>query len=267
MQVRTYLSQNEQENVVLRAFHEGCGGTLTTLDDYEPSDVAVVMGVFKKNIPVSFPRGHVIAEQRKLGKDVVILETGYINRGDGPDNHYAVGLNGLNGRADFKNKASPPDRVTATLKDWREGHHIVLCGQVPWDASVDFTDHKAWLELAVRNIHLRTDRPVIFRPHPKCKLQPMQGTIYSTRPLEVDLKDAHACVTFNSNSGVEAALAGVPVFAFDEGSMVWDIANKSFDLIETPQRPDRSQWLADLSYCQWTCAELREGKAWRHLFG
>jgi hypothetical protein len=72
-------------------------------------------------------------------------------------------------------------------------------------------------------------------------------------------------VTFNSNSGVEAALAGVPVFAFDEGSMVWEIANKTFDAIDNPQRPDRTQWLADLSYAQWTPREMREGKAWRHL--
>lgn len=267
MIVRTYLSHSEQENLVLRAFHDGCpeSKTLTSLDDYAPSDVAVVMGVFKKHVPVSFPRGHVIREQKRLGKQVVILETGYINRGDGPHNHYAVGLNGLNGRADFKNKGSSADRAVP-LKPWKEGQNVVLCGQVPWDASLDWTDHKAWLELAVRNIFLRSNRPVIFRPHPKCKLQPIKGTIYSTRPLLEDLKDAHCCVTFNSNSAVEAAIEGVPVFAFDEGSMAWAIANKSFDDIENPQKPDRTQWINDLTFSQWTPGEMREGLAWRHLF-
>lgn len=270
MQVRTYTTQDsDAENLVLAAFHEGCpeDKVLTTLNDYAPSDVAVVMGVFKKNVPRSFLRGKVIEEQRKRGLTTVILETGYINRGDGPDNHYAAGLNGLNGRADFKNANSPADRAQGIrLQDWQEGSHIILCGQVPWDASVDFTDHKAWLEKTARAIFLRTDRPVIFRPHPKCKLPPISGTTYSTRPLSEDLKGAFACVTFNSNSGVEAALAGVPVFAFDEGSMCWPIANKTLDKIDEPDKPDRQQWLNDLCYAQWTPKEMKEGKAWAHLF-
>lgn len=269
MQVRVYTHDSDAENLVLAAFYEGCTEkkVLTSIDRYEPSDVAVVMGVYKKHVPRSFPRGHVISEQKRLGKQVVILETGYINRGDGPENHYACGLGGLNGRADFKNQNSPADRAEGIrLQPWKQGKNIVVCGQVPWDASVDFTDHREWLERTVRGIFLRTDRPVVFRPHPKAGLPPIPGAIYSTRPLAEDLEDAWCCVTFNSNSGVEAAMAGVPVFAFDEGSMVWPIANKTLDKIENPEMPDRQQWLSDLCYAQWTPQEMAEGLAWRHLF-
>lgn len=273
MKVRVYSTKDsDQENLVLAAFHEGCpeDKVLTTLDDYEPSDVAVVMGVYKKNVPRSFQRGRVIEEQKKRGLTTVILETGYINRGDGPDNHYACGLNGLNGRADFKNANSPADRAQGILlQDWKQGQNIVLCGQVPWDASVDFTDHKAWLEATVRGINLNSDRPVIFRPHPKAKLPPIPGTIYSQRPLQEDLKDAWCCITFNSNSGVESVLAGVPVFAFDPGSMVYSIASKRLDMLHKPVMPSidcMQQWLNDLCYAQWTPDELAKGLAWAHLF-
>jgi hypothetical protein len=37
--------------------------------------------------------------------------------------------------------------------------------------------------------------------------------------------------------------------------------------IESPEMPDRDQWLSDLAYCQWTPAEMRSGVVWKHLFG
>jgi hypothetical protein len=83
--------------------------------------------------------------------------------------------------------------------------------------------------------------------------------------LEEDLKNAHCVVTWNSNSAVEAAIYGKPVFAFDEGSMVWEIANKSLLDLDTPKYPDRKQWANNLAYCQWTLEEIRNGDAWRHL--
>jgi len=264
--IRTYLSDSEQENYVLEAFNQGCNGALARLDDYQPSDVAVVMGVYKKAIPRSFARGNVIAEQRARKLRTIILETGYINRGDGPENHYAAGWNGLNGRADFKNTSCPADRAQklgVELKPWKQGNNVILCGQVPWDAAVDFSDHKEWLQKTARAIFLMTDRPVIFRPHPKAKLPPIEGTVYSTRPLAQDLEDAYCCVTFNSNSGVEAVLAGVPTVTMDKGAMAWEVT--SHTLSDMAYMPDREQWLNNLAYTQWTPAEMRDGEAWRHL--
>jgi hypothetical protein len=106
MTVRVYRSQNEKENVVLEAFYQGCPEPKELVNgfDYKPSDVAVIMGVYKKRVPISFPRGNVFRRQREKNLDVVVLETGYINRGDGENHHYAAGFNGLNGRADFRNE-------------------------------------------------------------------------------------------------------------------------------------------------------------------
>jgi len=59
---------------------------------------------------------------------------------------------------------------------------------------------------------------------------------------------------------------GVPVFASDEGSMVWSVCNKSFSDMETPCLPAREQWLHDLCYAQWTLDEMKQGLAWKHLF-
>ena len=100
-----YLSGNPVHDAVITSFYEGCSESKKLIYNfaYEVSDVSVIFGFFKKKIPLSLPRGIVFAEQRKRGLDVVVLETGYINRGDSLTNHYAAGLNGLNGRANFRN--------------------------------------------------------------------------------------------------------------------------------------------------------------------
>ena len=275
MQVIVYTADNESENNVLRAFYDGCEADkdIRDLDHYETSDVAVVFGTFKKQIPVSYRRGNVVYQQKARGKDVVILETGYIFRGAGESNYYAAGLNGLNGRADFKNEGSKPDRALQLVerglqvKPWREsGTHILLCGQVPWDASVDHIDFLKWAEATADMLSATTKRPIVYRPHPLAKTPAPRGTTLSTnRRIEDDLIDCWCVVTFSSNSGVDAALNGIPVVAMDEGSMVKSITT-NIASIENPKMPSRTNWLSDIAYAQWTPQEMREGLAWKHLF-
>ena len=257
---------------MLEAFYEGIEGQRELVKnwDYRPSEMAVIFGVYKSRVPKSFPRGEIFQRQRQKNLDVIVLETGYVNRGDGENHHYAAGFNGLNGRADFRNEEMPDDRAKllgVELKPWKEGEYIVLCGQVPWDASVEGSDHLLWLDGAAERIRSYSKRPIKFRPHPLAKsaYRPVKGTELSVVPLAEDLKTAHCVVTYNSNSAVEALIYGVPVFAHDQGSMCWKVANKSLLSVDVPNKPDRSQWLSDLAYCQWTLKEMKEGKAWKHL--
>lgn len=268
--VRVYLSGNPVHDRVLEAFYEGCPNESQLVHGwkYEPSEIAVIFGVYKSKIRQSWPRGKIFQQQRKNNLDVIVLETGYVNRGDGEHHHYAAGFNGLNGRADFKNKRMEGERwsaLGAQLKPYSPGENILLCGQVPWDASVDHHDHQAWLKETASLLKVITKKPVVFRPHPLAKLPPIKGVEYSTRPLIEDLPKAHAVVTYNSNSGVESLIEGKPVFAFDEGSMVYSLANKSLYDIDTPNYPDRKLWANNLAYCQWTAGEMKEGLAWKHL--
>ena len=268
--INFYLFGIPKHDRVILAFYEGCPEPKKLIRDYkyEPSDAAVVFGWIKLMDPTRRPRARVIEQQRNNGLDVIVLETGFVNRGEGETHHYAAGLNGLNGRADYRNKGMPDDRarlLDVGLKPYNQRENIVLCGQVPWDASVDKTDHVAWLRDSAEKLR-ESPRKVVFRPHPQASLPPIDGCSYSTRPLTEDLRDAWAVVTFNSNSGVEALIAGVPVFASDEGSMVWDVCNRSFEDIESPALPDRTQWFNDLCYAQWTLDEMKEGLVWKHLF-
>lgn len=259
-------------DMVLGAFYDGCPcpKSWRPVEDYEPSDVAVVFGVAKRAVPLSAYRGYVISEQLMTHrKQVIVLETGYVHRGDGGDNHYAAGLGGLNGRADFRNWHSPPDRVPCKVHPWRwtdPEKCVLLCGQVPWDASVEHVCIEEWLGKTLECLRHFTPRRIVYRPHPKapaCMPVPDAGIEVSTAPVDWD--KVHAAVTFNSNMGVDATIAGVPAFVDDIGSMALPVANRKLELIERPMMLNRYQWIQDLGYCQWTPAEMRRGDAWRHL--
>ena len=132
-------------------------------------------------------------------------------------------------------------------------------GQCAGDMSHAHADINAWYLRMIQE--WGAIMPVAFRDHPKggnfrCKAPKLNG------PLNEALKQAAIAVTFNSNAGVDALIAGVPVYAEDEGSMVYNVASRR---VGQTVFPDRRQWAHDLSYCQWTLDEYRDGTAWEHL--
>jgi len=262
--------------MVLDAFLTGCPNAVVSrhVEDYRPSDVAVVFGVAKWAYKYSKHRAKIIKEQEEKGLKTVVLETGYVKRGAGEHNYYAAGFNGLNRAADFKNEGMPGDRweqLGEALFPWTTDSlvrsDVILCGQVPWDANVQRIRFVDFLNESLREIRKYTDRNIIFRPHPMCRLPRIDGTKYSIKPLSFDLCRAYAFVVYNSNIAVDAIIAGIPVFAGNDNTMAWDVCNKDIRFLENPEYPERHQWAWDLAYSQWTPDEMRQGLTWRHLFG
>ncbi len=239
---------------------------------YQPCDIAVTFGVRKKRTERGRCVGAIIEqhENESNTNQHIVVERGFIHR----DRYFMVGWGGLNGRADFRNANSPHDRfrkLRVKVLPWRiAGEHIVLCGQIPWDAAVQDSDHVQWCRETAVQLAQMTSRRIVFRPHP---LQPhaIDMTSFSVvvsekASLAEDLENAWAVVTFNSNAGVEATLAGIPAFVSDRGAMGFSLLNRSLNTIETPFLPERRQWLSDLAYSQWTLDEIASGRTIYHLF-
>lgn len=219
----------------------------------EPADLAVMWG----------HRRHSLMEaQRQRGLPYLIAERAYVG-----DRFFytSLGYNGLNGRADFDHEhITDPARWQAHFSGEMHpprsgaGDYALLIGQVPRDAALSAIPEQnldRWIEQMRDEIPRRLGLPVRYRPHPQ--------VTPSTTTLDDDLARAAVCVTYNSNSGVIAALRGVPVVAMDPGSMAWPVAAHSLD--EPLVLPDRSAWAARLAWTQWTPDEIANGTAWAHL--
>lgn len=224
---------------------------------YRRSDLAVFWA--HKQIPI-------INAQRAAGLDYLVMERGYF--GD----RFAMtslGFNGLNGHAEFHNRNMPGDRWAkygVDLKPWKQdGEVIVLMGQVPTDASLrGCPNYPQWIVRAAAEAQQKYGMKVYFRAHPhpaaqnfRPQLPPIGGTLQSA------LDRAAAVLIWNSNSGVDAVLNGVPLIVGDRGSMATSMAVQRIG--DPLVRPDRTQWLRDLAYTQWTDSEISNGDAWNHL--
>lgn len=79
------------------------------------------------------------------------------------------------------------------------------------------------------------------------------------------ISNCHAVVTHNSTASIDSCVRGIPTFVTSDLAICWDVANKDLNNIETPEYPDRTQWLHDLGYKQWTEQEIRDGTVFKRF--
>lgn len=202
---------------------------------------------------------------RKAGHEVLVMERGYV--GD-RFNYTSLGWNGLNGFAEFPDRNIDSGERFAShggeLRPWKSGgEYVLVLGQVPRDASLRGMDLLPYYEAWAKDCAEKHKLPVLFRPHPDLAKKGLNQTVPSAQnspheSLSQALAGAALCVTFNSNSSVDAVLAGVPTVSIDSGSMAWDMCGHSLDEIV---RPDRTAWAHSLVFKQWTLDEIRMGQA------
>lgn len=268
MKVHIYLPwYNEHHCSVLRAFAAGVPGCeLRDIRDPAPCDAAVIFGWIKKKTPDWAARKAAVLAMVGAHR-LIVLEEAFLDRG----RFYSAGIGGINGAADHA--AQEPilgrfEDLGFKLAPWKEGpvRKALLIGQVPWDCTVQDTDHPLWCRTTLQMLE-RHGLQVRFRPHPKAKGFDYSVAASRTKEtsLEEDLAWADVCVTFNSNTGVDAAVAGVPVIACNLGSMAWDVAGHFVRDAILPPRPFRGAWADRIASSQWTYDEMRDGLPWRRL--
>lgn len=260
-------------------------------DQYEPSEIAVVFGCHKNISKAGRVRKVIYDTQNELGKKLLVIERGFVNR----KHYHSIGWNGINGNADFKVKDMPSDRfgqLNINLLPWKTPFRnknketIILCGQVPWDSSVQHLNsggkkgqaavegYLSWLGQTARQLQAATrKKEIVFRPHPLFGRPNYYQSVlppeirWDDSDFETALQNAWACAAFNSNAVVEAMIQGVHGFVADKGAISYPVANKDLSFLQNPNMFDRVKWLSDLAYCQWTLEELSKGMFWEHLNG
>lgn len=241
---------------------------ISTHDVYEAADV---------HVSWSIKRQQLWAWREATGKPVLVMERGHV--GDRMV-YTSCGWNGLGRRGTYPKAQDGGARWQARWGDlmlpWRDGgRYALLIGQVPGDSALYHlpTGFDAWARTMTDALRLRK-YAVRYRPHPFVRKSrdsfcphgaEYSGTMGNDQgpSLADDLADAALCVTYNSTSGVEAVLAGIPTVTMDEGAMAWPMT--AHDCAAPAVRPDRDAWAHDLAWTQWTLEELASGDVWAHL--
>jgi len=207
---------------------------------------------------------------RQQNKNVLVIEVGGIKR-----NHtWKVALNGINRSANFgpkQNDGTRASQLGLTVKPWRtHGDHILICLQ--HDKSEQWKNMPTlenYVLETVQKIRQYTNRKIIVRSHPRCLLPAqlrLDNVFYETPKqientyddFDLNFNNSWAVISWSSNPGIHAVMNGIPAFV-GEQSLAYDVANHDFSTIETPNMPDRTQWLNDYAHTEWTVEEISEG--------
>ena len=212
-------------------------------------------------------------------KPTIVLEVGGIKRGT----TWKVGLNGINRDAYFgeqDNDRTRADSLGLVCKPWRSnGDFILICGQhdksLQWQNMPPMSN---WFLNIYDEIRKYTERPIVFRPHPRCRLDHIERglkNVYRQEPnhiantyddFDMGFDNVWATISYSSNPGTHSCINGVPAFVSTH-SLAYNISNDIdflFD-IENPMMPDRTQWLNDYAHTEYTLEEISQGIPLKNL--
>lgn len=216
-----------------------------------PCDLLVVWGA---------RRVEQMAAQKAAGGEVVVLERGYVG-----DRFAWTSVSfggGLNNKGEFRGPHRDGSRWERhfghLMQPWRvrDDGDVLIMGQVDGDQAIAGVDIQKFYRKAAAE-YFAAGFTTRFRPHPQmCRRVPRTVS----RPLAEDLARARAVVVWNSNSAVDAVLAGVPAVTIDRGAMAWDVTGHT--LGEMPPTPDRTAWSHWIAWTQWQRDELASGACW-----
>lgn len=241
------------------------------------ADVAVIWSVLWQGRMRNYKR--IWDHYQNLRKPVIVLEVGGLRR----NKSFKIGINGVNGKADFANQDVDNTRwqlFNHDLKPWRtDGKNIIILGQHHTSEQwAGLPAMNKWFEQQIQQIRQHTNRHIQIRPHPRNPIgfdakkyvnvsiqnPKMDRNTVDDTDFKDTLGDAWAVVNHSSNPAMEAVIHGVPVFV-SKDSLCYEVGNQSYENINNPIMPDRQSWANKLSYTEWFPDEIKQGKPWERI--
>ena len=272
-------------------------------DEMEPTaPIGCMFGYGGKNQPhhTKGRRRDLVERAKKKGIYIITFDGGILssfgNTITHPKHHWRVSLYSPMNNGNFLSDNSPGDRWNM-MKDlwnvkyepWRKSNQDdpILFGLQPKDNwSMDELDPIDWFNGVYEKIRPATDRKFLIRPHPNHMAQMINrknefpedcellegpahfvgdGKKYYRFNFQEALGNCHAFVTHNSTASVDACVRGIPTFVTSDLALCWSVANKDLNNIETPEYPDRTQWVHDIGYKMWSTDEIRSGVVFKRF--
>ena len=224
------------------------------------------------------------------------LLSSFGNVSTSPDHHFRVSLYTPMNDGNFLSENSPSDRWEMLVKKfnvkyepWRKSDPsdpIIFVMQPKDNWSMNELDPIDWFKGVYEKLRPITNRKFIVRPHPnnvsnileREKELPSDVEIQYTKKHFVGdekkyyrfhfqdvITNCHAVVTHNSTASVDSCVRGIPTFVTSDLALCWPVANKDLTKIESPDYPDRTQWVNDLGYKLWSIKEIRDGTVYKRF--
>lgn len=201
-------------------------------------------------------RPELVKAYQASGIPVFIFDWGYIKRVNTPQEHqkghWQISHAKLNGFPDFPVLADRLEKlgIDISRKSHATNKRALLIGQMPKDAAVKGTCHATWLRQ--RQIELQAEGfEVVYREHPRGGVQ-LPHLPSADGPLVDEMRASRVVVTYNSNTGHDALLAGVPVLC-EPTAPYAELAG-----LTLPSLPKRRAYFQRLAYGQWRVDETAE---------
>ena len=160
---------------------------------------------------------------------------------------------------DLKAKFAKDDELD--ILPWKKGgKHIVVFPPSWWLCKNLGMKAEDVLQDTIDELKKHTDREI------RVRVKKIGGN-YNPVPLQKDLKDCHAVVSYQSSAAAKAIIKGIPSFTItDKYSAAIPMSQTDLSKIETPIYPDnRFEWLCNLANHQFYANEIQSGYAKRYL--
>lgn len=194
----------------------------------------------------------------QAGATVLVAENGYLGREWRGGHWYAIARSRHNGAGTWPdNGPARWDSWNVPLAPWREGREIVVLG-TRHIGPEGVREPPGWAARMLPLLQKQTERRVRLRSHPG------ESTCI---PLESDLEDAWAVVTWGSGAALKALVMGVPVF-YGFPNWIGGAAGRRIErgIRERPE-VDRLPMFRRLAWAMWRTDEIAAGEPFRCLAG
>jgi hypothetical protein len=252
---------------VMKALLEGLQSRgIQTQENSWTSDAVVIWSVLWAGRMAA--NQQVYQHYRAQGRPVIVVEIGALRRGK----TWKVAVNNITAQGYYGHQEGldwdRPGKLQISLSTQTVSRpNVVVALQHNRSLQVQGIDINNWLIETLQQIRCHTDRPVIVRPHPRCKFTlpnlPKNVTVEIPQsvPQTYDSFDmhynCHAVVNFNSGPGTQAAIAGVRPLV-DVSSLAAPVGIDFVEL-ESPYQTDRESWLVQICHTEYTLEELARG--------
>jgi len=244
-------------------------------------------------------RRDLVERAKKKGIYIITFDGGLLSsfgNVHGTQHHWRVSLYSPMNNGNFLSDNSPADRWEMmkgiwNIKNepWRQSNPedpILFVLQPKDNWSMNELDPVDWFKDVYNKLRPLTSRKFLVRPHPNhvVAMEQRKNEFPSDVELIIGQKfftgdnkkyyrfnfqeaiaNCHAVVTHNSTASTDSCVRGIPTFCTSDLAICWPVANRDLAKIESPEYPDRTQWLNDLGYKMWTTEEIKNGTVFRRF--